>query len=78
MNYFDAIAIGVTQGLYVSSLAKDHLGNIIKYRMKEIRSLPEPEVKRLLEDFETDYPCLYQVLQDWKPRITTAEYRDSD
>lgn len=67
-NYFDAIAIGVRQGLYLPEIVKAHLSEIMFLRLEELCASTHPAAQKFRDAFETYYSDLIQVLQEWDPK----------
>jgi hypothetical protein len=61
LNYLDAIAIGVEQGLYIEELAKVHLKNIVN---KHVNHAFISE--GLLKDYKDDYLKLCDMNDKWQ------------
>jgi hypothetical protein len=68
LNFFDAIAIGIRQELYLGELVKAHLENIIKGNLEDIIKCGKkiPEIKADLNEFTVSYEDLDRMLKEWK------------
>jgi hypothetical protein len=62
LNYLDGIAIGVSQGLYIEDLAKDHLRQIVKFHVEK---LLHDNCTRLRLD-PNDYQFVIDMNKKWQ------------
>lgn len=76
LNYFDAIAIGIDQGLYIDELAHDHIGNIVRLRLEELRSLNVKEVNELLNGLHKHHAALAAMSARWVAEKGGQKFRD--
>lgn len=67
MNYFDSIAIGIEQGLYLRELAQDHLEHILLKHVGEY--LTEDMAKKLDIDLN-DYRHVLKLKTRWTDKPT--------
>jgi len=71
LNYLDAIAIGVEQGLYIEDLAKDHLKQIVTVHVEEAFG-----PKGSMTQFRNDYLKLRDMHEKWqRDRFYYRAYR---
>jgi hypothetical protein len=69
LNHLDAIAIGVAQGLYIESLAYDHLNAIVQWH---VRKLMDSGLCEKVDMTRADYVHLVDMRERWlraKPRF---------
>lgn len=59
LNYFDSLAIGIVQGLYIDAIVKDHLGLVIPKCVEQF-------ILAGLVDSD-GYENLMQVYENWRP-----------
>jgi hypothetical protein len=64
-NYFDAIAIGVDQRLYVDRIAESHLKEIMFRRLAELWESRDPIVQKFGADYFEIFPTFNALLQRW-------------
>ncbi len=64
LNYLDALAIGIDQGVYVESIAKDNLGSTIEKAVECFLDGQHPGIK--VSDFRT----LKDLRGKWLPKNT--------
>jgi hypothetical protein len=72
LNYLDGVAIGVSQGLYIENLAKDHLKEIVSANVKRFLLDGKPE---LFGIDDRDYQFLLAMHSQWnaqKPYYSSA------
>jgi hypothetical protein len=74
LNYFDGIAIGIRQGLYLESLARDHLQSIIGTHID--RYLRGDEPKRL-DIKPQNYSYILKLNDEWAAQ-TQPHFRDDE
>jgi hypothetical protein len=75
LNYFEGIAIGISQGLYDKKVAKDHLEPIIAYYVDKYMS---SEAQRHFSiDAPSDYNRLIALHNEWRasPKPQPTHYR---
>jgi len=63
LNFFDGIAIGVQQNLYIESLARDHMANIVRVHVMEVF-----ERKKFPID-ASDYTRLIDMDYKWQRKM---------
>ena len=63
LNFLDGIAIGVSQGLYIEELAKDHLKTIVN---GHVQNLLESDCARLLDLDRKDFHFLTAMNEKWR------------
>jgi hypothetical protein len=54
-NYFDSIAIGLAQGLYVEEIVEEHLGHIMVTWLDWLAARDDPTIVRFREGLATHY-----------------------
>lgn len=62
LNYLDGIAIGVEQGLYIESLAKDHLRSIVQ---THVTNLLDSTRQHQIGLVRNDFRFLVDMNQEW-------------
>lgn len=65
LNYFDAIAIGIDQKLYLDEIANMHLGQIIKNWFDRLAQTRNMTIKNELTTIKSDYKKLCQMYENW-------------
>lgn len=67
LNYLDSIAIGINQNLYIESLAKDHMRNILMFY---VESLIKNEATRSALDLKVgSFRNLIEIYNKWNPEL---------
>jgi hypothetical protein len=79
LNYFEGVAIGIAQNIYVESMARDYLENILK-KATEVWLIGESTntIKAPAKMFEnSEYSELRSLYRKWFPPQTTTYKADS-
>jgi hypothetical protein len=74
-NYFDAIAIGVEQKLYVDAIAENHLKEIMFRRLAELWEADHPAVRKFQEEYFDYFPTFNKLLEKWNSTRYAATVR---
>jgi hypothetical protein len=64
-NYFDAIAIGLDQKLYVEEIVKKHLEEIMFGRLVDLWTCDHPVLRKFREKDFRYFPTLNRLLETW-------------
>ena len=68
MNYFDSIAIGLKQNLYVEEIVREHLEGIIRTHIKDIKEFSDPEVIKRVEKFHEEFSRTLALIEKWEAK----------
>jgi len=69
LNYLDGVAIGIEQGLYIESLAKDHLREIVAKHVSEY--LENPDLMKQIGTQPSNFHRLLAMYRRWTTNGTT-------
>jgi hypothetical protein len=72
-NYFETIAIGIQQGMFIEEMARDFMEHIVRFHIEEARK------EKLFEKLATDrrsFEHIFALNEKWKP--TVAVYFKGD
>jgi hypothetical protein len=73
LNFFDGIAIGIAQDLYLEELVRDHLEPIVKWYVEVY--LEPVFASRMGIDPTIEYPRLIKLNQKWKLDQSITRFR---
>lgn len=65
LNFLDAIAIGVSQGMYVKELVKEHMSGIMARHVRELINSPVGAASGCNAEY---YPRLLALNAEWSPQ----------
>lgn len=73
MNYFDSIAIGLRQNLYVEEIVREHLEGIIRAQIEDIKGFSDTEVEKRVGRFDKDFSRTLALLEKWNAKNPKSE-----
>ena len=64
-NYFDSIAIGLNQGLYIEGIVREHLRTIMQRRKAELDATTHEALNEFKREFEQHFANYIALVERW-------------
>lgn len=74
LNYFDGIAIGIAQRLYVEKIIRAHLEGIMQFHCEDLLS---PAVMQMMRYTDKHWPHLLELRQRWNVPMPPLKFKES-